>query len=241
MVRKISLSVILLLGLAHFLKAQEPKTYNDRIFLNNGSVLSCKIISYNPIDSIIFEFTSGQKMTYPSSFIKKIKMEDGFKHEKLYSFKENKWYTRSQFSVLYSKDQKGISISQSVGYQYRHWLGVGLGMGLDNYKVEKGNNLMPVFAEIRSYFIKENTSPYLAVRYGYGFAFEQTNLGQINATGSCFFNPVIGYRLGAGIPYFDLFCGIKFQEARYQTRDNWSKATFDISYRRYDLGLALTF
>jgi len=219
--------------------AQEPIT--DKIYLKNGSIIAGKLIQYHPEDSVVFKIQDGNTMTFSSKLVKKVKMYSETEIRNTYSFRQNTFYTRSQLSILYKKDNSGVSFSQSAGYQFKHWLAVGAGIGVDNYRLEQGNNLMPVFIELRTFLLQQNLSPYFSLRAGYSFAFEDKSIGQTEATGNYFINPAIGYRLGAGFPYVDIFCGAKFQKTQYQTVDSWSKSLFDIIYRRYDIGIALTF
>jgi len=229
----------LILYFTYIAKTQVPS--NNKIYLKNGSVLVGKIIEYQPKDSVVFQIQDGKTMTFPANLVKKVKMYSESEVAKMYSFRQNTFYTRSQLSVLYKKDNSGISFSQSVGYQFRHWLAVGAGVGIDNYRLEQGNNLMPVFIELRTFLLKQNLSPYFSLRVGHSFAFEDKSIGQTEAKGDYFINPTIGYRLGTGFPYIDIFCGVKFQKTQYETLDSWSKSHFDITYRRYDIGLAMTF
>lgn len=224
-----------------YLWTSAQTTATDKIYLKNGSFLVGKIVEYNPQDSLVFQIQNGNTMTFPSKLVKKVKMYSETEVRNMYSFRENTFYTRSQLSVLYKKDNSGISFSQSAGYQFRHWLAVGAGIGIDNYRWEQGNNLMPVFLELRTYLLKQNLSPYFSLRVGHSFAFEDKSIGQTEAKGDFFINPAIGYRLGTGFPYIDIFCGAKFQKTQYETLDSWSKSHFDITYRRYDIGLAMTF
>ena len=240
MMKSHKFAVTFLLMYFYFLAyAQTPAT--DKIYLKNGSVLVGKIIEYQPKDSVVFQIQNGNTMTFPSNLVKKVKMYSESEVAKMYTFRQNTFYTRSQLSVLYKKDNSGISFSQSVGYQFRHWLAVGAGLGIDNYRLEQGNNLMPVFLELRTFLLKQNLSPYFSLRVGHSFAFEDKSIGQTEAKGDYFINPTIGYRLGTGFPYVDIFCGVKFQKTQYETLDSWSKSHFNITYRRYDIGLAMTF
>ncbi|MFZ1751942.1 MAG: hypothetical protein WAU01_17235, partial [Saprospiraceae bacterium] len=184
--------------------------------------------------------SGSQPILFDYESVKKIKM--GLDKEvSVYNFKENGWYFRSQFSVLYQKEIGGVSLSQSVGYHYKHWLTAGVGIGLDNYYTEPGNNIYPLFVEIRSYLQKKNVSPYLALRSGYSMIKPDPEFGQTDAKGDIFFNPVFGYRLGAGRPFIDLFVGMKFQSAEYHTRSSQSQSITNIDFRRYDFGIGMTF
>ncbi|MBC7885688.1 MAG: hypothetical protein H7X99_09450 [Saprospiraceae bacterium] len=240
---KIKISVIFCLILFNTIQlfCQTTEKYVDKIYLKNGSVLQGKVLYYNPLDSVIFTMEGGEPVTFPSNMVKKIKMSTAGGSDQLYSFRENTLYTRSQISILYQKDNNGISLSQSVGYQYKYWLALGAGIGIDNYVTDQGNNLFPVFMEVRSYLQKQNISPYLAFRTGYSFAFADEESGQTQVKGSYFINPVIGYKLSAGRPYLDVFFGAKFQQASYLSSDSWGKSSTEIHYRRYDMGIALTF
>ncbi len=239
---KSAIIICVILGFSFYGIAQDASEYNDKIYLKNGSILQGKLLAYSVKDSVTFTLNGSQPITFPVSLIKKIKMGDGNKNTvATYQFRENACYARTQISSLYRKDNSGLSVSQAFGYQYRSWLAIGAGIGIDNYYKEEGNDLMPVFIEMRSYLLKQNASPYVALRYGYSFAFADEEIGQVEAKGDYFWNPVIGYRLGSGRPYFDIFCGAKFQHASYKSRDGWSEFTYELNYRRYDFGLALTF
>jgi len=227
--------------LCNYTFCQETLEYKDKIYLRNGSILVGKVIQYDPEDSVILKIQDGNTMTFPSTMVKKVKMESKDETLKVYTFRQNTFYTRSQLSVLYKKENHGISLSQSFGFQFDHWLAAGAGIGLDNYQIAQGYNLMPVFIEIRSFLLKQNLTPYFSFRAGYGFAFADEDAGQTIAKGSFFINPTLGYRLSGGRPYIDIFCGAKFQQASYETRDSWSKSTLDYQYRRYDIGIAMTF
>lgn len=233
----------LMLSTSGSLWSQEPTFEGkDVLYLKNGSIFKGKLIHYWPGDSLTFAINgTSSSFTYRNSFIKKIKMYTGASVYDSYQFKNNKWYTRTQISMLHSRPSKGYSISQSIGYQYKHWMTGGIGAGLDNYPGEKGYNLYPVFAELRSFLVKKNVSPYIALRCGYAFAKTETSIGQSSAGGGFFVNPVFGYRLGASSPFIDIFCGVKFQKTDYSFENSWSRSQIQFQHRRYDLGVAMTF
>lgn len=221
--------------------SQDTNNSIDVLYLKYGSVLRGKVIHYVPGDSITFSINGGEPVKIADKLIQKIKMGSNGKSVETYSFKENKWYTRSQFSVLYSKLNNGYSASQSVGYQFKYWLALGVGGGVDNYLATSGHNIYPIFGEIRTNLLKRNLTPYIALRYGYSIINPNEKYGQTDASGASFFNPVIGYRLGSGSPYFDVFVGMKFQDAVYNTIQPDTRSIVNFEYRRYDLGFALTF
>lgn len=223
------------------LHAQQSEEYKDIIYLKNGSKLYCKLLDYKPGDSITFALKGMSPMKLGDNMIKKVKMNGFEGYSDVYRIKENKWYLRTQFSMLYNKKHNGLSLTQSVGYQFKHWFSAGVGAGIDNYYTNRGNNMFPLFVEVRSYLFQKNVSPFFACRTGYNFIKPNADYNQTSAVGAFFINPVFGYRLGAGSPTFDLFCGIKIQKAEYHVRDFWSSSIVNYDFRRYDIGLAMTF
>lgn len=221
-------------------QSQDSNEYKDVVYLKNGSQLYGSLQYYNPADSVVLVIKNGHTMTFRSSMVRKILMDNKGIVD-VYTGRSNTWYTRTQFSVLYTKDNGGLSLTQSVGYQYSHWLSMGIGLGIDNFIIEKGNNLYPLFGELKVGLMKRNKTPYVGTRFGYAFAFAQEDLGQTYAKGGFFINPVIGYRMSSNRPFMDVFCGMRFQDVTYKTIDSWGKNTYDITYNRYDIGVALTF
>lgn len=220
----------------------QDHSFKDKIYLNNGSVLNGKLIKYNMADTVYFAISDIEIMRFPGKMVKKVKMSSSSaSEEEFFKFRYPTWYIRTQVSMLYSKSNQGMSLTVSGGYQFNYWLTAGIGAGIDNYYTAAGQNIYPVFGEIRASLFKKNKTPYFAMRTGYGFISPDENNGQSYAKGSFLFNPVFGYRLGGGRPNIDLFAGVRFQSARYTTTDSWSSSQKDIDFRRYDIGLGMTF
>lgn len=231
----------LLCAVAFYSNAQANE-YKDRIDLYNGTTLVGKVIKYSIKDTIIIALSETEQVTLHAKNVKKVIMaKPSFHVEEHYKFKSPTWYLRSQFSVLYAKEQGGYSLSVSGGYQINHWLAVGVGSGIDNYYAAEGYNIFPVFGEARVGFYKKNKTPYIGLRSGYGFATPDADIGQTFARGGWLINPVFGIRLGAGVPYVDLYAGARFQSAYYETSANQIRSEIDIHFKRYDIGVGITF
>ncbi|MBK8056154.1 MAG: hypothetical protein IPK35_23495 [Saprospiraceae bacterium] len=216
--------------------------YKDIIYLANGSILKGKLIKYDHSDTVKFALSETEIITTYAKNVKKVKMaKPSFHVEELYRFHSPTWYLRSQFSFLYSRNQGGYSLSVSGGYQFNHWLAAGVGSGIDNYYATQGFNMFPAYAEARIGMYKKNKTPYLGMRTGYGFVSTDEELGQTHARGGWFFNPVFGYRLGAGNPYLDIYAGVRFQSAYYESLGNQFSSEMTIDFRRYDIGFGITF
>lgn len=216
--------------------------YNDRLYLQNGSELRGKLIRYNGVDTVYFALSDTEILYFPGSMVKKIKMQGAYDpEEEIFKYKSSIWYIRSQVSLLYSKNNQGLSLSLSGGYHFNYWFSAGAGIGIDNYYTAKGHNIFPFFGEVRASLFKKNVTPYVAFRSGYGFVKADSEIGQTSARGGIFFNPVIGYRLGTGKPYVDIFVGARFQSAGYIVADSWVTSEFNMNFKRYDLGVGINF
>lgn len=216
--------------------------YKDIIYLANGSILTGKLLKYDQSDTVRFALSETEIFTTYAKNVKKVKMaKPSFHVEEPYRFKSPTWYLRSQFSFLYSRNQGGYALSVSGGYQFNHWLALGAGSGIDNYYAAEGYNIFPAYGEVRIGFYRKNKSPYLAFRSGYGFASPDEEAGQTHAKGGWFFNPVFGIRLGAGNPYVDIYTGVRFQSAYYETNIGQARSEIDVDFRRYDIGFGITF
>lgn len=234
--------VALLLLISPVILKSQDQAFNDKLYLHNGSALTGKLIQYNMADTVIFAISESQILRFPGKSVKKVKMASRSSQEQeLFRLKTPTWYIRSQVSMLYSKANQGLSMNLSAGYQFNHWLAGGIGGGIDNYYTLEGQNIFPLFSEIRASLLKKNATPYLAMRTGYGFISRNEDNGQSYAKGSWMFNPIVGYRLGAGRPHIDIFVGARFQSARYIFTENLSITERDIDFRRYDIGFGITF
>ncbi|MBK7634075.1 MAG: hypothetical protein IPJ13_07065 [Saprospiraceae bacterium] len=164
-----------------------------------------------------------------------------FHVEELYRFHSPTWYLRSQFSILYSRNQGGYSLSVSGGYQFNHWLAVGVGSGIDNYYATQGFNMFPAYAEARIGMYKKikplilefvqdmvlslpmrNWVRHMHVVGGFSILFLVIALAQVIHIWT--FMPVSG-----------------FQSAYYESLGNQSRSEMTIDFRRYDIGFGITF
>lgn len=59
-----------------------------------------------------------------------------------------------------------LDFKTSVGYEFSHWLGLGLGVGLNGYET----GMIPLTFEIKSHIFHAPNSPLINLRVGYAFA-----------------------------------------------------------------------
>ena len=137
----------------------------------------------------------------------------------------------------------GSGISTIGGYQIKPFLGVGLGIGLDNY-ARRGETIYPVFVDIRSYlpFTKKPNAYYVAVDGGYGFAFARESIGITSAEGGYMAHLAIGYRTTTRERVdVNIDMGVKFQEASF-SRDlpNGDIEVRELTFQRFTVRVGIT-
>ncbi|MCB9338570.1 MAG: hypothetical protein H6577_10640 [Lewinellaceae bacterium] len=136
----------------------------------------------------------------------------------------------------------GAGLGNVTGYQLASWLGIGVGIGVDNYAT-RGETIYPLFGELRSYFpSKKGYGYYLALAGGYGLAFKRQSLDIVEAKGGLMVHPAAGVRI-ATVEGLDLNIdiGFKYQEASF-TRNLYDGdvQTRNLTYQRIVLRAGLT-
>lgn len=136
----------------------------------------------------------------------------------------------------------GAGVGNVTGYQFASWLGIGVGIGVDNY-ASSGETVFPLFGELRSYLpSKKQYGFYLSAAGGYGFAFKRESLDITKASGGPMFHPAFGIRIGTteGLD-LNIDLGFKYQEASY-TRNlfNNDTQTRNLTYQRVVLRAGMT-
>ena len=131
-------------------------------------------------------------------------------------------YSTTYLSFSYGQNQQGdFSIGPGVhtvwGKQWDAKTGLGLGLGIDNYRASRGETLYPIYADYRLYPFKKNRGYYLNVGAGYGFAFKNSSKGIQKANGGFYGAPTIGYRSASkdGVS-MNMEFGFKYQHAYFE-------------------------
>jgi hypothetical protein len=221
-----------------FLSAQSKESV--KVQLENGHTLVGELVDYIPEVAVTIRFGGGNILEIPMSDIKKLDME-GLKLKRPYTFRERGWYNRSSISALTGESGTGISINHTVSYHLNRLLGIGIGVGIDNYYKEDGYNIFPVYGEVKSFFLKKNETPFASLRVGYTFAGPDEEIGQIEASAGYMVNPALGYRLSGGGFMVDLTVGVKIQKSDYEYLSGDAKVTDNITYRRVEIGMGFMF
>lgn len=255
MIRECKVLLILLLCLmgSISLSAQEP-AYTDLVYLKNGSVFKTRIIDYKQGDTITVEIAGGHILKFAEADIEKITQVGDMapagqvvvrERRKAvpadsYPVKGGYGFANAAFSGqtggVFGPTASIINFEAGGGYQFSRFLGLGLGTGYNLYEIDRGESVVPVYAEYRMYPFKKNAGPYLHVIGGYGFALKEESFGIIDAKGGVLFHPAIGWRVAAGEKFFFTFdIGARFQKAQFTQENQWwlpGRTVRDVTYQR---------
>ncbi len=203
--------------------------------LRNGVVLEGRVVESVGKGKLLFLLDNGKTVLISAKSLQQV-----------YNFRDRGWYQAAAVGMMPNTVSRpggrlnGLEMSMVVGHQWSRWLGTGLGTGAYFYRPWSGEIVYPVFAEGRSYLMKQKSSPYVVLRAGYGFAFRNRSIGIAEASGGKMFNPAIGYRFGDhdGLKLcFDL--GLMFQEAAFTYTSGTDRSDIDLIYRRLNFRVAL--
>lgn len=222
--------------------------FTHTVYQMDGSVLKGAITEWHD-DYITLRLMSGVEIKISTGHIRKIvaqtqspaKKYRGIR-ERSYGFKEEGIYhvTTTAFSA---GPAAGIGLTHAVGYRFSRLLGVGAGIGAESFEIGEGNQIVPLFVEARGFFMKQNISPYYALRAGYGFALKSSETNITEAQGGRMFGAELGYRFG-GVRAVNFFAGVgvHFQKATYVYEWPW-EGTFrdELDYRRTELKIGVIF
>lgn len=234
----------ILLLIVYGAKAQQVKTFKDKIILKQGSIIVGSITDYNPEESITVELESGNVITLPADRIKRVVMHKGKANNIISSsvpLLNERIYHDLQFSFLTNVDGTGYSLGYSALYQKNRIIAFGAGIGVDNYYGAIGREIVPVYANARFNLMNGSNAPFVGLKMGYGFAFERERQNITEAEGGLMTNPYFGIRIGSRGLIWNLFTGLKFQNANYLIQNSWETRREDILHRRLEIGTSVMF
>lgn len=223
------------------------------VYLKDGSVLEGRMTEFRENQYIKMDL-GGNEVTISYDSIQKIRHKSlSNKMNSIYKVREKGLYNQTSLGFLpgtiSSVASLGLELDHSAGYLFNRWLGLGLNLGVANYDEESNDIYYSLAGECRGYFLGKNSSPYYAMRLGYGFI--NKNETFLESNGGYFVNPALGYRFFSGNKIsFMLETGLAFQKGYYKQDLNfwwWGGTTGqnyvekDILYRRFSLKLGVLF
>jgi len=225
--------------------------FQDIVYLKDGSKFRGKILDYQPGKSLTIETWSGQQLKFDGVVVKKIRQEliatQKGKRVNNYEFRENGYFNSTDVSVNWSENRwgdpvLGASIANVTGYQFNRFVGAAVGVAFDTYHLFDEDKYIPVFAEVRGYLLKKNTTPMYRYQVGYGFGLKDLERNLFKSEGGLYSYPAIGFRFGGksgGNATLDI--GYKIQMAKQHLRIWEGTEIRNITYNRFTLRCGIQF
>jgi hypothetical protein len=172
------------------LKAQV--TYEDVVYLKNGSIIHGVIIEQVPNQSIKIQTRDGNVFVYRIDEVEKMTKEQvktgnaGFKGS---GIKQSGFtnITELNFGIGLGNYNNDFSygIQTINGYLVNPYFSAGLGIGVDKYR---SVTFIPLFADFRANFINGDVSPFLSTGIGYSLSTDNYSKGGF------LLNPALGVK-----------------------------------------------
>lgn len=249
--------MLLCMLLASSLFAQKKHPNEDVVYLQNGSVLRGEILDSIPAGNIRVRILGGSVLVYPMAEVARIASEPSNNFVRILAEKHvpksRGFYHLPQAALLFGENQWGdlnigFTLQHTSGYRFNRFLGVGLGLGLEQYV--NGNSAAPVwsiplYAEVRGHLLDRSFSPFYSVALGYGQPIGSGNAG--SSSGGIYFNPAIGLRFpSTKLGHVTLDLGLKLQQLnRRDPQEWWGAPPFGAVertlYKRWALRLGIAF
>ena len=177
--------------------AVQAQTYQEVVYLKNGSIIRGGIIEEQPNILLKIKTADGNLFVFKIDEIEKITKEEIVNKRKKETSDINSGYkaflevgTIINFRASGFVIARGAaSLTTSHGYQFNPWLFVGAGLAVDYHAA--GNRLfVPLFADFRANFLDRKVSPFFSTKIGYAVGSKESYV--INP--GLYVNPTFGVR-----------------------------------------------
>jgi len=214
--------------------------------LKSGSIVRGTINEWIIDEYLDLKTEWSQSMIFPSDKILKVtqvsalaltEVIDSYQYEETGIYYSGKAQLITGNSGPRARSVYGLGASASAGYKFSRLINVGAGVGYDRYIWESGENLMPIFLEMTSFFNAKNTSLYASCQAGYSLAFKDDDYLLLSAKGGPMVYPTLGIRFGRYQTKYSVDLGYKFQKAEFTYGQQWNTDTADqrVTYKRLSL------
>ena len=115
----------------------------------------------------------------------------------------------------FGNNDLGFGISNTVGYQFNRYTGVGLGLGYHDTDFFNRGSIVPVYAEYRGYLSDKKVSAYYSLAYGLSFGTKNEDSNYSSTKPGSYFYPALGFKSGSNEASFMIDIGVRFSEVTY--------------------------
>lgn len=165
--------VLLMLVMISWADVSAQLLQEDIVYLKNGSIIRGKITEQTP-DSLKIETNCNSFIILAQSEVldkkkETLKSQAGNRIND-FSLNDSKgFYSYTTVGMLTGNseviDDFSFSFHTNLGYEFSHFFGLGVGIGVEHLKTE----LLPVYASFKSHLINKPNSPFVNLSIGYSF------------------------------------------------------------------------
>ena len=177
--------------------------YLEQVHLKNGSVIRGIITEQIPNVNLKIQTADGSIFVYNYDEIEKISKDytnkttsnrSLYQQKALYKDSRTPRYEGGVSSTIYVMRPFTIGLNTTHGCLISPYIYIGAGAGL-NYFIEDGALSLPVFGDVRVYFMKGDIKPYVNIRAGYDVLLNGINAGASLGLRYKLFDLSIGYQM----------------------------------------------
>lgn len=261
----LKLWIVLLFSFVATLANGQGTEYNDVVYLKNGSIFRGKILEYKPGESLTIELYGANTLTIEAEDIDRVvqgvrpprgldarSLEEGeigrrTRTGDLPPLRNSGLYSNTGLGFLTATGDAGlavgITVHTSLGYQFNKFFALGAGIGYDGYRPSRGENLIPIYGEVRLMPVPKLPNLFALGIAGYGLAQTSSALNVTRAEGGFLLHGGIGYRFQT-IDQSEIILefGTRFQNAMFVRELNTGDIeTRDLRYARGMMRISMTF
>lgn len=197
--------------------------YEDVVYLKNGSIIRGMIVEQIPNKTIkiktadrnlfVFEYDQIEKITKEEIPQEVMVKQESEAPGSQYVVKENGFEGTIDLFLAVQMDwgDPVIGMHAIAGYRFIPQFFMGGGLGVEIYT---DGNMLPLFLNVRTDFVKAKVTPFFAANVGYAYGWVNGEDG--SDWGGIFLEPGIGVRFNINEQFgLNLSSSLKFQRAYY--------------------------
>jgi len=197
-------------------------TFEDVVYLKNGSIIHGTIIEQVPNQSIKIKTRDGNVFFYKLEDIEKMTKEQSSISSNENSNRKREIKQSGFTNITETNEAIGLGdydgdfsygIQTINGYLFSPYFSMGLGIVIDKYKA---STFLPLFIDLRVNFVKNVVSPFFAGDIGYAMGFEGNN-------GGLLINPNFGIKFFVSQKTaLNFSLGYRLQENSFESNTYWN-------------------
>jgi len=130
----------------------------------------------------------------------------------------DKWWHDAQVGLTFVEyDQAYISLQTTTGYRFHKLIGVGAGLGYQQYYAR---SVFPLYATVRGYLRENTVSPFYYGDLGYGFATSNGEYSNDEVDGGLMYRVGFGMKFNGEVFDIILMLGYKYQKTSRYSPNN---------------------